>query len=183
MEILYLLGIGALGALVKEIIEDNKISLPKFCNGEMSLGIIGGLIIGGVAGYFVDGNPITAFLAGYAGKSMIENLVATNGGKQTTSQNTIIETIKKIAVEEGVDPELAVRVAKCESSLTPTAKNTNADGSIDRGLFQINSKWHPEISDADCSDIILSTQFFCRAVKGGNLSWWDASKKCWDTEK
>jgi len=36
-------------------------------------------------------------------------------------------------------PELEV-IAMCESSLNPTARHFNDNGTIDRGLFQINSK-------------------------------------------
>jgi hypothetical protein len=44
---------------------------------------------------------------------------------------------------------IAVAVAKAESGFRPTITNTagNAHG-IDRGLWQINSYWHPEISAA-----------------------------------
>ena len=44
---------------------------------------------------------------------------------------------------------IAVAVAKAESAFRPTITNTagNSHG-IDRGLWQINSYWHPEISAA-----------------------------------
>ncbi len=41
----------------------------------------------------------------------------------------------------GVDPYLLASIAKVESSLNPKAINTNADGSQDYGLMQINSYW------------------------------------------
>jgi hypothetical protein len=38
------------------------------------------------------------------------------------------------------DPHIAVAVARCESGLKPTAHNPhNRDGSVDGGLWQINS--------------------------------------------
>lgn len=44
---------------------------------------------------------------------------------------------------------IAVAVAKAESGLRPDATNTagNVHG-IDRGLWQVNSYWHPEVSKA-----------------------------------
>lgn len=44
---------------------------------------------------------------------------------------------------------IAVAVAKAESGFRPDATNTagNAHG-IDRGLWQVNSYWHPEVSKA-----------------------------------
>lgn len=42
----------------------------------------------------------------------------------------------------------AIAVALAESSGTAAATHTNSDGSIDRGLWQLNSRWHPEVSAA-----------------------------------
>ncbi len=75
---------------------------------------------------------------------------------------------------------MAVRVARAESSLIPSAININKNGSKDRGIFQINNEYHPEISDEAANDIVLATKFFCHAFKNGNLNWWDATKKIWD---
>ena len=69
----------------------------------------------------------------------------------------------------------AVAVARAESSFRPTITNTvgNAHG-IDRGLWQINSYWHPEVS-ASCA---LSASCNARAAarissKGTSWSqWW-----------
>jgi peptidoglycan hydrolase-like protein with peptidoglycan-binding domain len=49
---------------------------------------------------------------------------------------------------------LAVAVAKAESGWDPKARavNTDARHSVDRGLWQINSFWHPEVSDDDAFD-------------------------------
>jgi murein DD-endopeptidase MepM/ murein hydrolase activator NlpD len=45
-----------------------------------------------------------------------------------------------------------VAIAQAESSLDTSARNINTDGSIDRGILQINKKWHPEVSDAQAYD-------------------------------
>ena len=44
----------------------------------------------------------------------------------------------------------AVAVCLAESSGNCNAKYVNTGGSIDRGLWQINDKWHPEVSDVRC---------------------------------
>jgi hypothetical protein len=191
-EILLSAGMGILGAITKEIIVDNKLVLPKNVNGELCLGFLGGIIIGGLAGYAVDGNPITAFLGGYSGKSIIEALVTKNGiakvlgstgepANTATTGEDVATMIRRIATEEKVDPELAFRVAKCESNLNPKAIGTNTDGSRDRGLYQINDKWHPDVTDDQAFDAEFSIRFFCKAIREGHLSWWDASKSCWNT--
>jgi len=179
-EILFFFIVGAAGALTKDILTNNSLELPHKKGGNLYLGFLGGMIVGGVTGYLVDNNLTTAFLAGYAGTSVIENLLSKKGGGNIP-EKSIEEIIKYIARNEGIDPSLALRVAKCENSkLDPKAINTNSDGSRDRGIFQINEKWHPEISDEDAFDPATSTKFFCRRVKEGFLSDWDASKKCWD---
>jgi len=175
---------GALGALCKDIFKDNTIEMPKWNEGKLGLGCIGGMIIGGAAGMYIDGSFITAFMAGFTGIAILQGVMdgknVETTGSNTTNKTLVEGIIRYVAKQETVDPELAVRVAKCESALSPTAKNVNKDGSIDRGLFQINDKYHPEVCDNDAYDIVLSTRFFCKAVKENHLSWWDASKKCWE---
>lgn len=180
---IYIFLAGLIGGLVKEIFDDNILTLPKKLDGQLLLGSIGSLLIGGVAGYLVDGNIITAFLAGYAGKSIIENLGVSKNSQGKINQTSITETMRYVAQQEMVDPELCIRVARCESNLNPAARNMNKEGSVDRGLFQINNKYHPEVTDAQADDVIFATQFFCRAYKNKNLSWWSASKKGWDIDK
>lgn len=178
-----LFGAGALGALIKDILQDNKLKLPTLEKGELSLGFLGSLVVGGFVGYMVDGSYITAAISGYTGFSIIKDLM---NGKLETEKKTNInieDKIKSKATEMGIDPELAVRVAKAESGLNPKATNTNKDGSIDRGIYQINSKWHPEVSESQAFDVDFSIDFFCKAVKDGHISWWDATKPVWDIDK
>jgi len=184
MENIYLLFVaGAIGAFIKEIIDDNCIKLPTLKDGIVNLGFIGGLIIGAFAGYAIDGSYLTAAMGGFSGTAVIQALAKTNNTEKKSETETIEQTIRRIAKEETVDPDLAVRIAKCESSLNPKRTNVNAPDSIDRGIFQINSKWHPEVTEAQAFDVEFSTRFFCKAFKSGNLSWWNASKKCWDLTK
>jgi len=99
---------------------------------------------------------------------------------ETGLSNLVIENrIMVIAQEMGVNSNLAVRVANCESNLNSIAININAKGSVDRGIFQWNDKYHPEISNKCAFDIKCSTRAFCKAVNEGHLDWWNASKSCW----
>jgi len=75
-EVIPLIIAGAVGAFVKDILEDGKISLPKRVNGDLILGFIGSIIVGGFIGLLVDKDPIIAGLAGYVGKSAIEKLIS-----------------------------------------------------------------------------------------------------------
>ena len=171
---------GGLGSLMKDIVVDGKLSLPKKIDGDLILGFIGGVLIGGCTGILVDNSPITAFFVGYAGTQTIESLLPTTKTIVADVKAINEGIIRKIAIQQCVDPELAVRVAKCESGLDNKAINTNEGGSRDRGLFQINDKYHPEITDEQAFNPIIATEFFCKAFKAGNLSWWNATKTCWD---
>jgi hypothetical protein len=171
---------GAMGALAKDVISDNQLQVPKKLNGNFCLGFCGGMLAGGFVGMLVDNNPTTAFFAGYSGTAVLENLLAKPVVIPPVSSSTVELLIRKIAAEKKVDPELAVLVAKCESGLNPLAKHTNILGSVDRGLYQINSKYHPEVSDTQAFDPEFSINFFCDAVIAGKISMWSASQKCWD---
>ncbi len=69
----------------------------------------------------------------------------------------------------------AVAVAKAESSFRPTITNTagNAHG-IDRGLWQINSYWHPDVSKACALSASCNARAAARiSSKGTNWKpWW-----------
>lgn len=73
--IILLLVMGGFGALVKEILGDNKLTLPRIANGELYLGFIGSIIIGALVGYLVDHSPLMAFFAGYTGFSALGSLI------------------------------------------------------------------------------------------------------------
>lgn len=53
----------------------------------------------------------------------------------------------------------AVCVVLAESSGYTQATNVNTDGSIDRGLWQINSKAHPQVTEAQAFDPVFSTAY------------------------
>lgn len=189
---------GALGALVGDILKDNTIELPKVVSGQLVLGCLGSLILGGIAGYYIDGGLWTAFMGGFVGKSILANLIPSSvddllkkkqeqeNKDETEKENkpieneTIEQMITRIATKQGVDTKLAINVAKCESGLNPLAVNVNTTGSKDRGIYQWNDQYHPEITDEMAFNPEIATIKFCEAVKAGNISWWNASKKCWD---
>jgi len=52
------------------------------------------------------------------------------------TREQVVEEIRRVFHEE---PELALAIFKCESGLVPTAENWNTNGSVDRGITQLNS--------------------------------------------
>lgn len=124
------------------------------------------------------GTILTAIVLFYFGKKEVVDKIKQQKLPEAKVE-TVAQIIQRIAKEEGIDPDLALRVAKCESGLNPGAKHVNSTGSIDRGLYQWNNRYHPEITDEIAFDAERSTLAFCKAFKAGNLSWWSATKKCW----
>ena len=66
---------GAIGSVVKDILTDGALVIPYKQDGKLFLGCIGGAIIGSFVGMAVDGSFVEALFGGYAGMSIIENLV------------------------------------------------------------------------------------------------------------
>lgn len=68
-----------------------------------------------------------------------------------------VDTARLYASNAGFSGEsldVITAIAQAESSLDPNATNDNKDSngnvlSTDRGILQINDKWHPEVSDLD----------------------------------
>jgi len=78
MEMFFLAVAGAAGALVKDVVKDNRLIFPSFKDGSILLGFIGGMITGAAVGYLVDQNPTTAFMSGYAGSQILTELSSRN---------------------------------------------------------------------------------------------------------
>lgn len=94
-EFLMFFGAGALGSLVKDIVQDGKLQLP-FCNdGYVVLGFIGGLVIGGFVGYAVDHSLLSAAMAGYVGTSALTSLLPSFAKPKTTEKKPL-ETETKV---------------------------------------------------------------------------------------
>lgn len=193
--------IGALGALVRDVLDDGVLQLPRIKDGIVILGCFGGFLLGGAAGLLTGGNLLLEFTAGFTGyavlaalasppsarpadilsaiRSGVADSVAAAAPVSPEKVESVPDIICRVASDAGVDVKLALAVAEAESSFNPLATHSNADVSVDRGLYQINSKWHPEVSEDQAFNAEFSAKFFCTAVKAGNLSWWNASKPRW----
>lgn len=91
------------------------------------LGIFGGLLIHSYQVYEVV--PIV-----YAQEPDAPRVILVG---TSTKEKTIEEKIRDTFPE---DPEIALSIAKCESSFNPKAvNNSNTNGTTDGGLWQINS--------------------------------------------
>jgi hypothetical protein len=76
----------------------------------------------------------------------------------------------------GLDGDLAVKISWLESKHKLDAVNVNKDGSRDRGVLQINSRWHPEVSDECAFDLSCSVKEGIRIVKSSGWNQWTTLK-------
>ena len=88
------------------------------------------------------------------------------------------ESIRAIALEKNFKwTDWLVRLAMCESTLNPDATLDNGHYGLDRGLFQINNKYHPEVSDECAFDIKCATEWTMWRVKNGHQNEWVCNTK------
>jgi len=70
---------------------------------------------------------------------------------------------------------LVAAIAMAESGGNTNAQNRNTDGSLDRGVLQINDVYHPEVNDACAYDAACSMrQAFRISSNGSNFTQWAA---------
>lgn len=84
--------------------------------------------------------------------------------------------IIRIAQEENFNwPDYLVRLANCESRLDPKAKNDKNNKpahSVDRGLFQINSYWHRDVTDTEAYNPEFATRWTIQKINEGKQHYW-----------
>lgn len=93
---------------------------------------------------------------------------------------TVEEQIRAIAKEQDFKwPDYLVRLAKCESTLNPSAINDkNRNGSIDWGLFQWNSELPPLPITKECAmDLECSTLMTIKAINAGMQDHWVCNER------
>lgn len=68
-------GAGAVGALVRQLVDRNALILPCRISGGFALGFIGSMLVGGFVGWVVDGSPLGAGMGGFVGASILEKFI------------------------------------------------------------------------------------------------------------
>jgi len=101
-------------------------------------------------------------------------------------RSNLYDKIIKASVENGVDPDTALNIAMCESSLRHYGENGNTlrglHNSNDLGVFQINEKYHLEKSQELGFDIETpegNIGYAMWLIKNEGVKHWKYSKPCW----
>lgn len=92
-----------------------------------------------------------------------------------TGKRDVTQAILKACDKENIPLNLAFALAYTESRFKSTARNVNKNGSIDRGLFQLNDRSFPQLEEEDFFSIDVSARYglkhlnFCRSVAKDDL--------------
>lgn len=99
------------------------------------------------------------------------NLTLVDVNKGTKEE--IKEQIRLIAEKENFKwVDYILRLADCESKFNQYAENDNGEHGKDRGVFQINDKYHPEVSDEVAYDIEKATKWTMWRINNGYQHEW-----------
>lgn len=82
----------------------------------------------------------------------------------------------------GAQIDKIVAIAHQESGYNPAARNVNSDqwSSVDRGLFQINNHWHPDVPDACAYNPVCAARAAYRISSSGtDFGAWDPNVDGW----
>ncbi len=93
------------------------------------------------------------------------------------NKSTVKERITAVAEENNFKwPDYLLRLADCESKFDAKARNDNGIYGIDRGVFQINNKYHPEVSDEQADDVEFAAQWTMDKINKGQQNLWACNK-------
>jgi len=82
--------------------------------------------------------------------------------------------IRAIAAERDFQwTDYLVRLAKCESNLNPQA---TGDSGKSRGVFQIHSGYHPDITEAQARSVRWATNWTIDRINEGNQHLWTCDR-------
>ncbi len=95
---------------------------------------------------------------------------------QITGNREVTQAILTEAEKNDIPLSLAFSLAHTESNYNTNATNKNANTTIDRGLFQLNSNSFPNLSEPDFFDPFVSSKYgmahlkFCLNTAGNEVS-------------
>jgi hypothetical protein len=87
----------------------------------------------------------------------------------------LVQTLVDAGFKDGSTLRDALAVVFAESGGNCSARHKNHNGSIDRGLFQINDRAHPDVKDSCAYDCL------CNAKEGYRISDRGTSWHAWAT--
>lgn len=95
---------------------------------------------------------------------------------QVSGSRDVAVAILDAASEFNISPALAFSLAYAESHFKTNVKHTNVNGSIDRGLFQLNNNSFPKLAEEDFYDARISAYYgmshlkYCIETAGNEIA-------------
>jgi len=68
------------------------------------------------------------------------------------------------------------KIIDCESKWNTNAINVNKDGSVDRGIFQVNNKYHPTLTNEKAFDFKANIDYGISLYKRNGVRPWVCSR-------
>jgi hypothetical protein len=97
------------------------------------------------------------------------------GVEASNLNETTEDILLNVSKKYGVPYTELLFIAQCESGMNPEVIHTNLDGSIDRGLMQINNRYHPQVSDECSFNVKCSAEYTAKSITDGHIGWWVCS--------
>ena len=102
----------------------------------------------------------------------INKIVAEYKANEKEENKSITRIILEICEEEGIDPDMVMQIVIYESKLNRYFQGVCKDGTVDRGVFGLNSYWYEHISDECAFSVSCSARVFAEAFKAGKINDW-----------
>lgn len=129
------------------------------------------IVVGILSFSFLGVNKIWSFAKSLETVFLVENTYA-----EETIYFSWQDEVKSMLRDYGINVEYATKLIQCESSWNPEAVHHNW-GSTDYGLWQINNKYHPEVSKNCALDHGCSTLEAIRIIKTKGFNEWSCVSK------
>ncbi len=116
-------------------------------------------------------SPDLEFIFDKANEELIEVRVL-------TQEEKMVQIMSEVARQEQYDnPELLIAIARAESRFDPNVRGEQDPR--DRGLFQINSYYNPQVTDECAFDPWCSSRWTVQELQEGRAWKWNASRYKW----
>lgn len=98
---------------------------------------------------------------------------------EVVEPETLEQMVERIAKEENFEwVDYFKRLIKCESNWNQYALNNNGKQlGVDRGLLQINSKFHPEVSNEQAFNAEYAIRWSMKRIQAGYQKEWTCNSK------
>ncbi len=88
--------------------------------------------------------------------------------------DTLVALATKVSQEHGLNTDQFTHVIGCESSWVPDAKGDDGNS---RGLVQISSIYHPEVTDAEADNPTFALEWMAKQWDAGHEREWSCYRK------